>query len=153
MKVSTRARYALRLMIDLAEHWDEGSPVILREVAERQGISKRYLEHMAANLRNANLVTSLLGRGGGYTLPRPPEKISVAEIIEASIGRINVVGCIGRPEICPRSGDCPSRNMWERVNTSINVVLDSVTLDELCKGKGTLATHTQRSCFGGSRNG
>jgi Rrf2 family protein len=121
-------------MIDLAEHVDQGAPVILRDVAERQGISKRYLEQLATNLRNAKLVTSSQGRGGGYALPRAPKDITIAEIIEASIGRINVVGCVDCPEVCPRADNCPSRDMWRRVNVSINLVLDNVTLDELCEG-------------------
>ena len=133
MKISTRARYALRFMIDLADHY-QGSPVILRDVAERQQISKRYLEQLATGLKNANLVGSTQGRGGGYVLPREPDEIYVSEIIEASIGAINVVACVNNPKVCSRSDDCPSRSMWERVNKSINEVLESVTLADLCEG-------------------
>ena len=133
MKISTRARYALRFMIDLADHF-QGTPIILRDVADRQQISKRYLEQLATGLKNANLVGSTQGRGGGYILPRPPEEIHVSEIIEASIGAINVVGCVNTPTVCSRSQDCPSRGMWEKVNNSINDVLNSVTLADLCEG-------------------
>lgn len=144
MRVSTRARYALRLMIDLAEHWVGGSPVVLRDVARRQGISKRYLEQMASTLRSANLVTSVLGRAGGYALPRPPKEITAGDVIEATIGRVNLVGCVNRPEICPRSDDCRSRDMWARISQAINSVLDSVTLDKLCDGPPDLASPARR---------
>ena len=134
MKISTRARYALRLMIDLAGQEHTGSLTVLRDVAERQQISKRYLEQLATTLKNASLVSSAQGRGGGYSLPRRPSDISVLEIIEASIGPINVVGCVDHPESCPRADDCPSRRMWQLVNGSINEALGSVTLADLCRG-------------------
>ena len=133
MKISTRARYALRLMIDLADNSAGDGPVVLRDIAERQQISKRYLEQLATTLRNANLVTSVQGRGGGYALPRSPVEITVAEIIRASIGRIKIVGCVDCPDVCSRYPGCPSRRMFERVNGSINDILDSVTLADLCE--------------------
>lgn len=135
MKISTRARYALRLMIDLANHEGEQGPVILRDVAERQGISKRYLEQLATNLRNARLVDTVQGRGGGYSLARPSSEIVVGEIIEATIGAINVVGCVLAPDSCSRSSDCPSRSMWVRVNQRVNEVFNSVTLADLREGR------------------
>jgi len=130
MKISTRARYAMRFMIDLAAN-GAGGPVILRDVARRQQISKRYLEQVAVTLRNANLVHSVQGRGGGYALPRPAKDIFVSEIMRATMGPINVVGCVVNPQICERSKACPSRTLWQRVNESIRGVLESVTLAEL----------------------
>jgi Rrf2 family protein len=135
MKISTRARYALRLMIDLADHGGERMPVILRDVAERQQISKRYLEQLATSLKHANLVSTAQGRGGGYSLARPPDQIHIADVIAASIGQINVVQCVGEPESCGRSRSCPSRQMWDRVNESINDVFESVTLEDLREGR------------------
>lgn len=135
MKISTRARYALRLMIDLADHEQEEGPVILREVAERQQISKRYLEQLATSLKNANLVETVQGRGGGYSLARPSASIRISEIIAATIGSINIVHCVLAPESCTRSGGCPSRGMWVRVNERINEVFDSVTLAALREGR------------------
>ena len=133
MKVSTRARYALRLMIDLAKNW-QGSPVILREVARRQRISKRYLEQLATALKHARLVVAVPGRGGGYALPRSPENIQVSEIVNASIGPVNVVECVDHPDACSRVDECPSRWMWQRVNFAIVDVLENVTLADLCRG-------------------
>jgi len=131
MKISTRARYALRLMIDLANEQGSETPTALRDVARRQQISKRYLEQLATSLKNANLVTTLQGRGGGYSLARPAEEITVAEIIEASIGRIEVVHCVAGADRCERSEKCPSRCMWVTVNDRINEVFEGVTLAEL----------------------
>lgn len=134
MKISTRARYAMRFMIDLAAN-GAGGPVILRDAAKRQQISKRYLEQVAVTLRNANLVHSIQGRGGGYALPRPPQDILVSEIMRAMMGPINIVGCVVNPQICERSKDCPSRTLWHRVNESIKEVLESVTLAELSEDR------------------
>jgi Rrf2 family protein len=140
MKIATRARYALRLMIDIASNMAQGGPVKLRDVARRQRISKRYLEQLVMTQKNADLVSALSGRGGGYSLTKRPEDIQVGEVIAASIGAINVVGCVERPEICPRSADCPSRVMWCRVNEKINGVFDSVTLADLLELPETVAT-------------
>ena len=121
-------------MIDLADHHGNGSPVILRDVADRQQISKRYLEQLATSLRDASLVSTSQGRGGGYALIRSPNEIWVSEIIEASIGQVNVVGCVSNPKVCSRSESCPSRRMWELLNNRINNVFESVTLADLCEG-------------------
>lgn len=131
MKISTRARYALRLMIDLADHGGGDSPVILRDVAERQQVSKRYLEQLATNLKNAGLVNAIQGRGGGYRLGRTPDQIRVLEIVEATIGPINVVSCVNDRKRCDRSENCPSRNMWAMVNGSIRDIFRNVTLMDL----------------------
>lgn len=136
MKISTRARYALRLMIDLANEQDVHAPIALRDVAERQQISKRYLEQLATSLKNANLVKTLQGRGGGYALARPAEEIRISEIIEASIGRIEVVHCVTGQDRCERAPECPSRCMWVQVNDRINEVFDSVTLADLRENGG-----------------
>lgn len=133
MRISTRARYALRLMIDIASHALPGGTVKLRDVASRQQISKRYLEQLADTQKRADLVSTSPGRGGGYSLTRRPEDIRVGEIIAASVGAINVVGCVEHPEICQRSKDCPSRAMWVELNKKINEVLGGVTLAELCE--------------------
>jgi Rrf2 family protein len=135
MKISTRARYALRLMIDLADHDGRGAPVILRDVAARQQISKRYLEQLAMSLKNANLVSTAQGRGGGYSLARPPDQIRIADIITASIGQINVVQCVRDPDTCLRARGCPSRQMWDLVNERITEVFESVTLADLTEGR------------------
>lgn len=136
VRISTRARYALRLMIDIASHTVPGAAVKLRDVASRQQISKRYLEQLADTQKRADLVSTSPGRGGGYSLTRRPEDIRIGEIIAASVGAINVVGCVEHPEICQRSKDCPSRAMWVELNEKIIEVLGGVTLAELCEPGG-----------------
>jgi Rrf2 family protein len=109
--------------------------VTLGDLAERQSISRRYLEQLATGLRNASLVVTAQGRGGGYLLQRPPEQISVAEILEAAIGPTNVVPCVAAPQLCPQAEACPSRRMWVRVNETITGILGSVSLADLREGK------------------
>jgi Rrf2 family transcriptional regulator, iron-sulfur cluster assembly transcription factor len=142
MRLSARARYALRLMIDLAEN--PGTQVSLRDVAARQRISKRYLEQVAVGLRNANLVITSAGRGGGYSLPRPAAQIAVLEIIVAAVGPLDVVRCVDAPQICSSSVACASRRLWARLNQQIKKALGEVPLSELCDGvmAGTTSGNT-----------
>jgi Rrf2 family protein len=130
MKLSTRARYGLRLMIDLAAN-ARGVPVAMRDVARRQRISRRYLEQLAVGLKNANLIRSSSGRGGGYWLQQPPEGIRVGDIMAAIMGPVNIVRCVRSPEACYRAESCPSRKMWVLLNDRINEVLRSVSLADL----------------------
>ena len=146
MKLSTRARYALRLMIDLADHARPGSPTALREVARRQQISKRYLEQLATVLKHANLVVAAIGRGGGYSLPRRPEEIKVSEIVRATIGEINIVDCVAHKQLCDRAELCPSRDLWVELNRRIWDTLDGFTLADLSeKQVAGLTTETTLS--------
>lgn len=122
-------------MIDLAGNYRPGNPVVLRDIAERQQISKRYLEQVAVTLKHAGLVLVSVGRGGGYALPRSADNIGVDEIIRATIGEINVVDCVNHPEGCERIEKCPSRIMWQRLNNAINQTFDEVSLADLCERK------------------
>mgnify|MGYP006293769963 CR=1 FL=1 len=133
MRVSTRARYSLRLMVDLAGGWGRHRPIALREIARRQGLSKRYLEQLATRLKHANLVTCTPGRRGGYSLPRHPSQIAVHEIVVASTGPINVVPCVRQPEVCPRAPRCPSRDLWVHINERITSLLMQMSLADLCE--------------------
>ena len=133
MKISTRARYALRLMIDLCDQGDGGT-VILRDIAERQQISKSYLEQLTMSLKNARLVTASAGRGGGYSLARPAKEIVVGEIIRAAIGEVSVVACVRDPNMCTRASDCPSRKMWVLINRLVDSVFENTSLSDLAEG-------------------
>ena len=126
MKLSTRARYALRMMIDLADHKD--SP---KDIAARQQISKRYLEQLAISLKNAHLLNVTTGRGGGYTLRKDPKDIPVRDIVEAAIGPISIVDCVTEPDICERSPECPSRKLWVALNDQILSTLEGFSLEDL----------------------
>ena len=148
MRISTRGRYALRMMVDLADHQDANTPVTLGDLAERQSISRRYLEQLATGLRNARLVVTTQGRGGGYMLKRAPAEISAAEILEAAIGPTNVVPCVAAPELCPQADTCPSRKMWVRLNESIHGILKDVSLADLREGRrsGRRPAHATTPC-------
>lgn len=132
MKLSTRGRYGLRAMIDLAQTNDPG-PVTTHAIAERQGISERYLEQLMVPLKRAGLVKSIRGSQGGYILGRKAGEITAGDIIRVLEGPIAPVECVSEtnPEICDRSDYCITRVIWEKVRNSVAGVLDSYTLEEL----------------------
>ena len=131
MRISTRGRYALRMMLDVAKHSDDGAPVSLSSVSERTGISHGYLEQLAPALRAGRLVRSVAGRHGGYRLAAPASQISIRKIIEASIGPVCVVDCVDEPESCLRADFCECRVVYALINQRIAQVLDDFTLEDL----------------------
>lgn len=131
MKISSKARNAIRLMVDLADNSKGGKPVTLKEVARRKGISKRYLENLATQLRIARLVLAISGRGGGYRLARAPEKITLAEVLDAIMGKMSIVECVSEPQICPRADKCPTRKIWVVLQEQILSLLDQYTVADL----------------------
>ncbi|MFZ5632262.1 MAG: RrF2 family transcriptional regulator [Bacillota bacterium] len=135
MKFSTRARYGLRAMLELALNYDPNEPIPLLQVAERQGISEGYLEQMMTFLRKGGLVRSVRGSQGGYLLTREPAKITAGEIVRCLEGPLSPTGCVSEdePEPCPRADSCAARVLWERVRKSVADVLDNTTLEDLCK--------------------
>lgn len=130
MKFSTRARYGMRAMLDLAVN-GEGELVLLKEIAERQGISKRYLEHMMTLLRNKGLVVAERGARGGYRLARRPEEIRLDEIFTALEGEIAPVECVRDASICDRAGGCVVRDLWCDMTRAMKGVLAGETLADL----------------------
>lgn len=131
MKLSTRARYSIRLMIYLADNAADGEPVQLGEIARNQNLSLRYLEQLVMPLRSANLIKSVHGKHGGYYLARDPGLITINEIIEASIGSIRLLDCLGADTECGFESHCGSRRMWGLINHKITDVLMQYTLDDL----------------------
>ena len=131
MKISTRARYALRSMVFIAKNGKDGEPVSLKRVSKETQISRRYLEQLAISMRNGALVRSVSGRKGGYILARPASEITIAQIVEAAIGQINIVDCVLKPEICDKAGECESRMIYAMINTRINEVLNEYTLADI----------------------
>ena len=133
MKVSTKGRYALRMMIDIAEHYvDERIP--MKDVSERQGISLKYLEQIVTNLTRAGLLRSGRGAGGGYTLTKAPDEYTVGEILRAIEGKLAPVACLGY-EInpCERSRHCKTLGFWQGLYQVIDDYVNSVTLQDLLK--------------------
>jgi len=131
MRISTRGRYALRMMLDIARNGGDGLPVSLSSVSERTDISHGYLEQLAPALRAGRLVKSLAGRHGGYRLAAPASKITIRQIIEASIGPVCVVDCVEEPESCLKAEFCECRIVYALINQRIAQVLDDFTLEDL----------------------
>jgi Rrf2 family protein len=131
MKLSTRARYALRVMLDIARHGGATTPVPLASVAQRTDLSHGYLEQLAMGLRQSRLLRGVAGRKGGYMLGREPSQIRVGEIFEASIGEICLVDCVKEPSICGRAERCETRALYCLLNRKIEEILNSLTLGDL----------------------
>ena len=131
--VSTKGRYALRVMLDLAEHENDG-PVPLKEIAERQQVSKKYLEIIVRDLVKGKLVKGASGKGGGYTLCRSPQECSVGEILELTEGTLASVACLaGDAEDCPRKNSCQTLPMWAEYDSITHDFFYSKTLSDLLK--------------------
>ena len=133
MLISSRGRYALRVMIDLAEH-DDGAYIPMKEVARRQDISLKYLERILPILVSAKLVEGLHGKGGGYRLTRKPEDYRISEILRLTEGDLAPVACLEcNAEKCKRTAECRTLPMWMELNRRVNEYLDSVTIADLMK--------------------
>lgn len=131
MLVSTKGRYALRVMIDLAEH-NTGEYMVLMDIAKRQGISEKYLEGILAVLSKHGLVSALRGRGGGYKLARAPETYTVGSILKATEGSLSPVACLeGARNSCERATECRTLPLWVKLDRVINDFLEGITLVDL----------------------
>ena len=130
MKLSTRARYGTRALLDLAMHSDQ-EPVPLKDISRRQDISLHYLEHIIAPLVAAGILKSLRGVQGGISLARPPHEIKLSEVVNLLEGSISPVECIQSPDACSRSGYCATRDIWAELAEAMNGVLESTTLADL----------------------
>ena len=133
MKLNTRARYAVRMMADIYKFSVDENPIPLKEVAQRQNISKRYLAQLATHLKNAQLLKSVWGMNGGYKLNRPGESITVLEIIEAVEGPVSILDCVADPGSCDRTEGCDCRVLWADVNQAIVDKLSNFTLVDFSK--------------------
>ena len=132
MKLSTKGRYGVKAMFDLAQHVGEG-PISLKSIAERQDISEHYLEQLISGLRKAGLVKSVRGAQGGYLLGREPDKIRIGDIIRVLEGPIAPADCVSEedPECCVKADYCVTRSIWEKVRDAIAEVLDAITLETM----------------------
>jgi Rrf2 family cysteine metabolism transcriptional repressor len=133
MRLSTRGRYALRAMIDLALHADE-EPVPRSDIAERQEVSAHYIEQLFVKLRRAGFIESVRGPGGGYILAQGADQIKVGDIIRTVEGPIALVHCVApqKEDTCHRADSCVTHLLWRRLSSKVAEVLDSVTLEDLC---------------------
>ena len=133
MLISTRGRYALRVLIDLAEYEEDGYTP-LKDIAGRQDISQKYMESIMTMLSKNKLVEGVHGKGGGYRLNRSPEDYSVGKILRITEGTLAPVACLERDaQPCPRAADCRTLPLWDKLNDMITGYLDSVSLADLMK--------------------
>jgi Rrf2 family protein len=130
MKLSTRSRYGTRLMLDMAEHYNDG-PIHLMKIAQRQGISVKYLEQIIIPLKKAQYIKSLRGPKGGHVLAKPPEEITVGEIVAVLEEGDSLVECSQNAGVCERSSICPTRKVWQEAAAAMFAKLESVTLADL----------------------
>ena len=130
MKLSTRSRYGVRMMANLASHYGK-KPVFLKDIAKREDISEKYLSIIVIPLRSAGLIRSTRGAHGGYVLGRPPAEITVSDIFDALEGKVCLVDCVNNPKNCPRVSTCPTRDIWSMLGERIGETLSSISLADL----------------------
>lgn len=131
MKISTKGRYAVRLMIDIAEH-SNGENISLKDVSKRQDISLKYLEQIVNMLSKAGFLKSQRGSQGGYKLLRKPEEYTIGDILRVTEGELAPVSCLeGDADLCQRAGSCPTIKLWKGLYKTVNDYLDSITIADI----------------------
>lgn len=130
MKLSTRSRYGIHAMYDLACA-GPGEPQSIKAIAERQRIPEAYLEQLISPLRKSGLVKSVRGAQGGYLLARPPEEITVGQVVRSLEGDLNLVDCLAEENACERACSCATRVVWRKLNDGLNRIADSITLRDI----------------------
>ena len=130
MKLSTRGRYGIHAMYDLARYAECG-PQSIKAIAEREGIPEAYLEQLIAVLKREGLVTSTRGAQGGYALAREPARITVGDVLRALEGGLNLVDCLDGEDACGKACACPSRIVWMKLRDGLNAIVDGITLQDM----------------------
>lgn len=129
MKLSTKGRYGVRAMVDLASNYG-GAPISIKTISKRENLSEYYLEQLFSPLRRANIIRSIRGAQGGYVLCKPPNEITVGDIMTILEGPIEIADCIDGVE-CDTSDCCATKAVWEKIKNSIDSVMDSITLQDI----------------------
>jgi len=132
MKLSTRSRYGVRLMLALGVKSEQG-PIFLKDIARSEDISEKYLSQIIIPLKARGLVSTFRGAHGGYVLSRPAAAITLREIVESLEGDLCLVDCVAIPEVCDRATDCVTRDIWSEMSALVLKFLDRITLDDLIK--------------------
>ncbi|MBI5115877.1 Rrf2 family transcriptional regulator [Candidatus Poribacteria bacterium] len=135
MKLNTRARYALRAMIQIARSGQDGKPINLNDISAKTSVTRRYLEQLVIPLKNASLLKGMSGKEGGYLLARAPEKIKVGDIVQAAIGPINIVHCVKDTDSCMKVEWCECRPLYVLLNQRIEEAFNAFTLADLAGHK------------------
>jgi len=132
MKISTKGRYALRLMLDLAQHSEKGECVSIKKIAERQDISEKYLEQIVTKLSKAGYVVSTRGAQGGYKLAKSPKEYTVGMILRLTEGNLAPVSCLEeKSNKCSRCNQCVTVEVWQSINDAVDNVVENITLQDL----------------------
>ena len=142
VKLSTRGRYGIHAMYDLAVHYGDG-PQSIKLIAERQTIPEAYLEQLIAVLRKEKLVISNRGAQGGYRLVREPKEITVGDVLRALEGGLNLVDCLLEEDSCGKTCACPSRIVWMKIRDGLNRVVDGITLQDMIDDQSCLNTQEE----------
>ena len=130
MKISTKGRYGLRVLVDIAAHQDNG-PVILRDISKRQGISEKYLWQVINPMKSAGFVNSARGAKGGYMLAKGAADITLLDVVTVLEGPVCIVDCVDEPESCERSSNCVTRDVWTKLECCLKTTMGTITLKEL----------------------
>ena len=149
MKITTKGRYGLRALIDLARY-SEIEPVSINNIATRQGISERYLEQLMTLLKKAGIIKSIRGAGGGYVLAKDISDISVGDVLRALEGSLESVECTGfsQDDSCEAAGGCVTKYVWQKINESINRTVNEISLKQLVEESKSVpnTTSSQMKC-------
>ncbi|MFV1957566.1 MAG: Rrf2 family transcriptional regulator [bacterium] len=146
MKITTRASYTIRALLDLVQHSSEGNPVRLSDISRREGISHAYLEQLFSRLKNLDVVKGRKGPGGGYVLSRDPDEVPIGDIIRAVEGEDNFFLCtdeISDVDECRRYRECITHHLWEGLSRRVHEFLNSITLADLLKDAEALESHRE----------
>ncbi|MBO5254829.1 MAG: Rrf2 family transcriptional regulator [Opitutales bacterium] len=133
MKISTKGRYGLRILMDIAAN-DSGKPRMIKQIAKNQNISQKYVSRLVLELRNAGYIKAIRGVNGGYVLAKSPSAISILEILEVMEGETSIVECIANPDCCSNCDECPARNIWKTANDALRNSLGWLTLASAISG-------------------
>jgi Rrf2 family protein len=128
MKITTKFRYGLRVLLDLAMHASNKRPRMLKDIAKNQDISEKYLSLLAIKLRRAGFISSVRGAGGGYKLAKSPKMILLIDVFEVMEGPLAIVECLQQPDCCPRSKRCSAQILWAQINQQIRNIFAQYTL-------------------------
>ncbi|MBQ8753428.1 MAG: Rrf2 family transcriptional regulator [Lentisphaeria bacterium] len=130
MKISTKGRYGLRILIDLA-HQDNSKPRLIRDIAQTQQISEKYISRLVIALRQAGLIRSVRGVNGGFHLAKNPKEITLLEVIEVMEGPVSIVECVKYEPVCARRNLCGVRTIWQQLNGNIRSMMKEITLEDI----------------------
>jgi len=144
MKLTTRARYGTRAVLDLALNHGKG-PVFLQDIAKNQNISQKYLQNLFQSLKSAGILLSVRGAHGGFVLARKPEEIRLSEVIPVLEGPLSLVDCVDNGKACKATEDCVTRELWRKLSEAMMQVLESTTLADLAEKVKQKATKVQSS--------